>query len=83
MSELDSYDYDLPRHLIAQSPAICRTDARLLVVDADGVNALAGDPAKRPSATDFAGRLGVSRQNLSAPTATPINMDMPLNAPLL
>ena len=33
MSELDQYDYDLPKHLIAQSPAVCRTDARLLVVD--------------------------------------------------
>ena len=33
MSELDRYDYDLPKHLIAQSPAVCRTDARLLVVD--------------------------------------------------
>ncbi|MCE5266399.1 MAG: tRNA preQ1(34) S-adenosylmethionine ribosyltransferase-isomerase QueA [Planctomycetaceae bacterium] len=33
MSELDQYDYDLPKELIAQSPAICRSDARLLVVD--------------------------------------------------
>ena len=33
MSELDRYDYDLPKHLIAQSPAVCRSDARLLVVD--------------------------------------------------
>jgi S-adenosylmethionine:tRNA ribosyltransferase-isomerase len=33
MSELDQYDYDLPKELIAQSPAVCRTDARLLVVD--------------------------------------------------
>ena len=33
MSELDSYDYDLPKGLIAQSPAISRSDARLLVVD--------------------------------------------------
>jgi S-adenosylmethionine:tRNA ribosyltransferase-isomerase len=33
MTELDNYDYDLPKHLIAQSPAACRTDARLLVVD--------------------------------------------------
>jgi S-adenosylmethionine:tRNA ribosyltransferase-isomerase len=33
MSELDRYDYDLPKGLIAQSPAIRRTDARLLVVD--------------------------------------------------
>ncbi|MHC4178924.1 MAG: tRNA preQ1(34) S-adenosylmethionine ribosyltransferase-isomerase QueA, partial [Planctomycetota bacterium] len=33
MDELAKYDYELPRHLIAQSPAGCRTDARLLVVD--------------------------------------------------
>ncbi len=33
MSELDRYDYDLPKHLVAQSPAACRSDARLLVVD--------------------------------------------------
>lgn len=33
MGELTQYDYELPRHLIAQSPAIRRTDARLLVVD--------------------------------------------------
>ena len=33
MSELDQYDYTLPRHLIAQNPAISRIDARLLVVD--------------------------------------------------
>jgi S-adenosylmethionine:tRNA ribosyltransferase-isomerase len=33
MSELAKYDYDLPKQLIAQSPAVCRTDARLLVVD--------------------------------------------------
>ena len=33
MSQLDRYDYDLPKELIAQSPAVCRTDARLLVVD--------------------------------------------------
>jgi S-adenosylmethionine:tRNA ribosyltransferase-isomerase len=33
MSELDQYDYELPPHLIAQSPAVNRTDARLLVVD--------------------------------------------------
>jgi len=33
MSEMDRYDYDLPKHLIAQSPALCRTDARLLVAD--------------------------------------------------
>lgn len=33
MSELDQYDYALPKDLIAQSPAICRSDARMLVVD--------------------------------------------------
>ncbi len=33
MSELDQYDYELPRHLIAQHPAPSRVDARLLVVD--------------------------------------------------
>jgi S-adenosylmethionine:tRNA ribosyltransferase-isomerase len=33
MSDLDAYDYDLPKQLIAQSPAVCRTDARLMVVD--------------------------------------------------
>jgi S-adenosylmethionine:tRNA ribosyltransferase-isomerase len=33
MSELDQYDYDLPKGLIAQSPVVCRSDARLLVVD--------------------------------------------------
>jgi S-adenosylmethionine:tRNA ribosyltransferase-isomerase len=33
MSELDQYDYELPRHLIAQNPAISRIDARLLIVD--------------------------------------------------
>jgi len=33
MSELDRYDYELPKALIAQSPAVCRSDARLLVVD--------------------------------------------------
>ncbi len=35
MSELDidNYNYDLPKGLIAQSPVACRTDARLLVVD--------------------------------------------------
>ncbi len=33
MSELARYDYDLPKELIAQSPVVCRTDARLLVVD--------------------------------------------------
>jgi S-adenosylmethionine:tRNA ribosyltransferase-isomerase len=33
MSELDQYDYELPRHFIAQNPSISRIDARLLVVD--------------------------------------------------
>jgi S-adenosylmethionine:tRNA ribosyltransferase-isomerase len=33
MGELDQYDYDLPRGLIAQSPLVSRVDARLLVVD--------------------------------------------------
>ncbi|MEN6407511.1 MAG: tRNA preQ1(34) S-adenosylmethionine ribosyltransferase-isomerase QueA [Thermoguttaceae bacterium] len=33
MSDLDRYDYDLPKELIAQSPVICRSDARMLVVD--------------------------------------------------
>lgn len=33
MSELEHYDYDLPKDLIAQSPTVCRSDARLLVVD--------------------------------------------------
>jgi S-adenosylmethionine:tRNA ribosyltransferase-isomerase len=33
MSDLAQYDYELPRHLIAQEPAAHRADARLLVVD--------------------------------------------------
>ena len=33
MSELDAYDYDLPRELIAQEPLPRRADARLLVVE--------------------------------------------------
>ena len=33
MSELAKYDYELPKELIAQQPVVCRTDARLLVVD--------------------------------------------------
>jgi len=33
MTELDQYDYDLPRRLIAQRPLANRADARLLVVD--------------------------------------------------
>jgi S-adenosylmethionine:tRNA ribosyltransferase-isomerase len=37
MSELDAYDYDLPRELIAQEPLANRVDARLMVVSrADG-----------------------------------------------
>jgi len=32
MSELDAYDYELPRELIAQEPLAHRADARLLVV---------------------------------------------------
>lgn len=34
-TDLASYDYDLPRELIAQEPAPNRIDARLLVVDRD------------------------------------------------
>jgi S-adenosylmethionine:tRNA ribosyltransferase-isomerase len=33
MSELDYYDYELPKELIAQQPTLSRVDARLLVVD--------------------------------------------------
>ena len=33
MSELDAYDYHLPRELIAQHPLARRSDARLMVVD--------------------------------------------------
>src|SRR5688572_20362904 len=33
MSEVDAYDYHLPRELIAQEPLTNRSDARLLVVD--------------------------------------------------
>lgn len=33
MAELDQYDYNLPRHLVAQAPLARRADARLLVVD--------------------------------------------------
>lgn len=33
MSELAQYDYELPRHLVAQAPLAHRADARLLVVD--------------------------------------------------
>ena len=35
MSELDQYDYDLPRELIAQHPLGRRSDARLMVVRRD------------------------------------------------
>lgn len=31
MSEVDRYDYELPRHLVAQQPLVNRADARLLV----------------------------------------------------
>ena len=34
-SELDAYDYELPKHLIAQEPLANRTDARLMVVRRD------------------------------------------------
>ncbi len=33
MSRIDEFDYELPRHLVAQSPVAARADARLLVVD--------------------------------------------------
>ncbi len=33
MNELDAYDYDLPRNLIAQDPLPVRSDARLMLVD--------------------------------------------------
>jgi S-adenosylmethionine:tRNA ribosyltransferase-isomerase len=33
MSDLAQYDYELPRHLVAQAPLTNRADARLLVVD--------------------------------------------------
>jgi len=35
LSELDAYDYSLPRELIAQHPLACRSDARLMVVRRD------------------------------------------------
>ena len=35
MNELSQYDYELPPHLVAQSPAVSRADARLLVVNRD------------------------------------------------
>jgi S-adenosylmethionine:tRNA ribosyltransferase-isomerase len=33
MNEIDQYDYDLPRELIAQEPLATRSDARLMLVD--------------------------------------------------
>ena len=33
MSELDAYDYTLPKERIAQQPLSCRSDARLMVID--------------------------------------------------
>ncbi|HTU25211.1 MAG TPA: tRNA preQ1(34) S-adenosylmethionine ribosyltransferase-isomerase QueA [Pirellulales bacterium] len=33
MSEIDDYDYPLPKHLIAQQPTVNRADARLMVVE--------------------------------------------------
>jgi S-adenosylmethionine:tRNA ribosyltransferase-isomerase len=33
VAEIDNYDYELPKDLIAQHPLACRTDARLLVAD--------------------------------------------------
>ena len=33
MSEVDAYDYPLPKHLIAQEPLARRTDARLMLVE--------------------------------------------------
>jgi S-adenosylmethionine:tRNA ribosyltransferase-isomerase len=33
VAEIDDYDYELPKELIAQHPLKCRTDARLLVAD--------------------------------------------------
>jgi S-adenosylmethionine:tRNA ribosyltransferase-isomerase len=32
-NDIDQYDYELPKHLIAQEPLVSRADARLLVVD--------------------------------------------------
>jgi S-adenosylmethionine:tRNA ribosyltransferase-isomerase len=32
-NELDQYDYELPKHLVAQDPLQSRSDARLMVVD--------------------------------------------------
>ena len=33
MSQLDQYDYTLPKERIAQQPLSCRSDARLMVID--------------------------------------------------
>ena len=33
MSQIDQYDYELPRQLIAQEPLPVRSDARLMLVD--------------------------------------------------
>ena len=33
MSELDQYDYELPRELIAQEPLATRSDSRLMLVE--------------------------------------------------
>jgi len=38
MSEIDEYDYEVPRELIAQEPLHQRSDARLLVVRRDGAS---------------------------------------------
>ncbi len=35
MSELQAYDYVLPRELVAQHPLACRSDARLMVIQRD------------------------------------------------
>lgn len=35
MSEIDDYDYDLPKDLIAQEPMATRSDARLMLIDRD------------------------------------------------
>ncbi|MFN9604889.1 MAG: S-adenosylmethionine:tRNA ribosyltransferase-isomerase, partial [Planctomycetota bacterium] len=32
-SELDQYDFELPRELIAQEPPLHRTDARMMIID--------------------------------------------------
>ena len=53
--ELSDLDYDLPESLIAQTPAIRRTDARLLLVDRrknevrdDGISTLTESPVALP-----------------------------------